>query len=189
MSQRANTIQINLLSERKHRVRKRRALMTKVQLISGIILAVYIAILLVVAGVRTAVAVQLNRLEDDIQEAEKKLAQLTPIETLYTLMVNKYNLFDEVYYNRVKAQATLENVAELLPEGVTFDGVAFGDGDSGVTVSFEAYSLPEAVALLNIFESVVAEDVYDKVVVSQFSRNENGTYAFGVTIFGIEEKA
>lgn len=183
----AKALDINLLRGKRKRDRHKRMVLARVQVIAVSVLAVYIAVLVIISVVKTGLDLQLKGVEDKIDDETFALSQLKPVETLYDLTVNKFELFDEAEEGRIVADATIDTLAAQLPPGVEIRNLSFSDKEQ-IEVTVNAKSVREAVSMLDALEEEVFAGSYKAVGVARLSRLETGEYTLNIIYGGLTEE-
>lgn len=178
----ATDLRINLLKERNRNAQHHKVLLAKIQVIAGVVLAVYVGIVLVVMGTNSALRIQNNRIEDKIKEKELSISKLKPVESMYTLVVNKFGLFDGTDAGRMQAEAKIAEVVALLPDKTVAESIDISTTSDGIEVSFVATSMFQAVELLTLLEDKVFMGEYDKINIQSVSRQASGEYGMSVQL-------
>jgi hypothetical protein len=186
MAEQRNPIGINLLHDRKVEVKKRKLLLAKIQTVTGVVLAVFIGLGVLIGGARAASSLQVSRLEDTIAQEEGRIAQLKPVESLYTTVTSKFEAYDEIYANRIQVPQVFELLLKFVPIGVTVNEITIEPIDALTTsVVYSTTSLYEAQALLTSFQNEVASERVEFVSVDSLGRSETGAYQVEVLMTGL----
>lgn len=178
----ATDLSINLLKERNRNTQHHKVLLAKIQVIAGVVLAVYVGISLMVIGTNSALRIQNKRIENKIKEEELTISKLKPVESMYTLVVNKFGLFDDANEGRMQAEAKIAEVVTLLPDKTVAESIDISATSDGIEVSFVAASMFQAVELLELLEEKVFMGEYDKINIQSVSRQANGEYGMSVQL-------
>jgi len=169
-------VTVNLLSERKRVVGKQRILFAKIQMVTGVVLAGYIAVLVVVGSLSAAVVYKMNKAEDGIREEKLRLEQLKSTEGIYALVLNKLELLINYFENRNDIKLVLEELSALLPDGVAVAGVSISESGEVLKAEFETRDVYGLVNFLNTMEQVVSEKKYGVVSFEGLGRSADGIY-------------
>lgn len=177
-----SSVNINLLSDRKKLLKRRRLLVAKIQLLSGVVLAVYVAILLVVVSFRISVSARLGKIDEGIKDETYRIVQLQQREAVYTVVSNKASLANDLLENRVSLKKEFERVVSMLPDNSSLNNFEVKDDNKSIGIQVKTESAFVMVDLLNVFEEYVDQQEYEFVSVESFSRSEDGTYQLQSTL-------
>lgn len=175
MSQ-TNLPAVNLLKDRKRRIRRQQVIFAKVQLMAGVILAIYIAILGILLSVRLLVSRNLASVEDSISDEKLTLSQLKPVESLYTVVVNKASLLADYLEARAEQRNNLVNLYEKLPEEVLITKVTYEDQDRTYETDLITQDMYSVLDLLNMMEASIEDKSYRVIQIDGLGRDKDGTY-------------
>lgn len=170
------SIRVNLLSDRKRQLRKRQVLVAKIQLVSGVLLAIYITVLLIVMAFKVAVGSKLSSTQKAIKDEELKISQLSHKEVMYTVIENKVSLAGDFLDSRKALREAFEKMLDLLPENAFLEAFSVDDHNDSITVKIVVSDVFVAVALLDAFEESVDNEEYDYVSIIRYTRGKEGAY-------------
>lgn len=168
---------INLLQDRKRSQKKKQLLIAKVQTITGIVLAVFIGLSVLVGILRAGSSFQLSRVENQVERERDRLAQLKPVESLYTAVVSKFEHFETIDAERLYVPDLVDEVRTWLPEETILRQVEVSEAeDDGYMVQLTTESVHTAQALVTTIESLLREGEVEVIYVDNLGRDESGQY-------------
>jgi hypothetical protein len=149
----------------------------KIQLVAGVLLAVYIAIVLAVLGFKAAAAVKLGKVEQQIKSESLAIGKLRQVEALSQVLKTKASLVRTFLDTRLSIREMFEQVVRLMPERVELEGFVVNEDNTTLTITFVSTDVYAAVELLNVLEQTIEDETYTSMVISDYSRSEDGSYS------------
>lgn len=171
-------IRINLLKERKRRLKKQRAQYAKIQSLALVVLSVYGVILFGVIMVNLYASRQVDKLEAAITQETQTIDSLVNLERDYLTVVRKIEKVEALVSGKGEERLLFEKVYRGLPEGVVLTSVEYVRDTGVLTVNGSASQIFTLQSFIDWIEQQLAVELLTEVTINSLGRSQSANYAF-----------
>lgn len=169
---------VNLLPKATDANRRRRSLIRAIQVALLLLLVAVVGVIATLWSVTALRTRELASQEQRISALQGRISTRSSVEQRYHLVVNRATLAQKIFSGQVRFDRTLEQLFEVLPEGVDFVSVSLTDSADTIEVSVETSSLSALQELL----SVLRADPLSRTVITEQQRTADGTYELNFSL-------
>lgn len=173
---------INLLREYLRDKRRDQAVVVRVQLYAGVVLAVYVAIVVGVFSIRAVYVTKFNKTQAAIASEEERIDGLSEVEGKYLVLRAKLQAIADRLATENRMRQYLKDLYQYIPAEVELVSVEVGGNASGLTLQMKAADIFMANKALASFKEAVAKQAYVRTTVSGVSREANGEYSLTISV-------
>jgi len=180
-------ISINLLQETQQIQARVRRIGLWLQTISTVVLIAFGVLVFLIISLTFWSDRQANRISEDIEDTKATIEKMRPLESKLLFVKQKLTFSGRVLSEHGVRQDLATGIYELSKEEVTLDHVAVAEDDDFLVFSATAKDIFSLVGFLDRLLSYAQEHEVTRVIGNSFSRAENGSYQFDISIFFIEK--
>lgn len=175
-------IKVDLASKEAGKIAKANRLIDQMRTAAAVLLGVFVLFVGSVYGYFFYTTNQVTQIDAKVQAIVNQLGQKTEAELLYRRLVDIVDEANKLVVSRKDFSGVLLDVYDLLPGGVSIEGVRFEDRTVIVDVrAIGVQNMSRAVAVLSTV-TVENNSRFNEVALSAVRRSDDGTYVLRVEL-------